>query len=429
MHGSAGRVTASAVLALTLAVSTGCSRGSPGASPSGRGSASPTTGSPSPTFGEARLVIGTLLPQTGSLRHLGPATQAAAQLAVDDVNAAGGVLGRDVRLIAGDSGDTTTNVAVQTVGRLLDDKVDAVIGSLSSAVTLSVIDRITSAGVVQVSPGDSSVRLTTYPDRDLYARTAPVDSVTAGALARLVVDDGRRTAGLLVARDSSAQDFAAAFSTAFAAAGGTPAAPVLYDPTATDLTPAVTTVALTRPAAVVLVGGDESPEVVREMATRGIGPPALYLAPSNLSNALYTSLPDGLMAGAQGVVPGEAPDSTLRARLLAVEPSLVDLTDAAQTYDAVILVALAAEAARSTVGSEISARIAEVSTGGTTCRTFAACRDLVASGQDIDYVGLSGLVDVNRNGDLTSSPVSAYRYGPDNTVGAVPSRRFPATTG
>ena len=69
--------------------------------------------------GDAELVIGTILPVTGDLAFLGPAEVAGAELAVADINAAGGVFGTDVVLIQGDSGDTTTDTANVEVDRLL----------------------------------------------------------------------------------------------------------------------------------------------------------------------------------------------------------------------------------------------------------------------------------------------------------------------
>ena len=55
--------------------------------------------------------------------------------------------------VEGDSGDTATDTANQTVDRLLAENVDAIIGAASSAVTLTVIDKITGAGVVDVLAG------------------------------------------------------------------------------------------------------------------------------------------------------------------------------------------------------------------------------------------------------------------------------------
>ena len=64
------------------------------------------------------LKVGTLLPQTGNLAFLGPPEFAGVKLAIKEINAAGGVLGKDVvEQIDGDSGDTTTDIATQTVDR------------------------------------------------------------------------------------------------------------------------------------------------------------------------------------------------------------------------------------------------------------------------------------------------------------------------
>jgi branched-chain amino acid transport system substrate-binding protein len=83
------------------------------------------------------------------LAFLGPPEFAGFDLAISDINAGGGVLGQPVTGIKGDSGDATTDTANQTVDRLLSQNVDAIIGAASSGVSLTVIDKITGAGVVQ----------------------------------------------------------------------------------------------------------------------------------------------------------------------------------------------------------------------------------------------------------------------------------------
>ena len=65
------------------------------------------------------LNIGTILPVTGSLAFLGPPEIAASGFAVEDINAAGGVLGNPVTINQGDSGDTSTDLANTEVDRLL----------------------------------------------------------------------------------------------------------------------------------------------------------------------------------------------------------------------------------------------------------------------------------------------------------------------
>ena len=161
-----------AVLGVAGLVLTACG----GSSDSG-----PTTSQPSPARrvrraaakGDGTLKIGTLLPQTGSLAFLGPPEFAGVDLAIKDINDAGGVNGKQVEKIDSDSGDTSTDTASQSVDRLLSQKVDAIIGAASSSVSLSVIDKITGTGVLQISPANTSDELTNYPDKGLYFRTAP----------------------------------------------------------------------------------------------------------------------------------------------------------------------------------------------------------------------------------------------------------------
>ena len=99
-----------------------------------------------PREGDGVLSFGGLLPQTGSLAFLGAPEFAGAELALKEINDAGGVLGKPATWSPGDSGDTSTDIASQTSDRLLGEGVDAIIGAASSTVTLTVIDKIT-AGI------------------------------------------------------------------------------------------------------------------------------------------------------------------------------------------------------------------------------------------------------------------------------------------
>ncbi|MFT5221754.1 MAG: ABC-type branched-subunit amino acid transport system substrate-binding protein, partial [Glaciecola sp.] len=94
------------------------------------------------------LTIGTILPNTGDLAVLGPAMTEASKLAVQQINDAGGVLGGPVVLAEGDSG-TNEDIANATADRLIQsENVDAIVGAASSRITLSIIDKITGAGIV-----------------------------------------------------------------------------------------------------------------------------------------------------------------------------------------------------------------------------------------------------------------------------------------
>lgn len=228
--------------------------------------ASPPTGGP--------LIIGTLLPLTGSLAFLGPPEVAASVLAVDDINAAGGVLGQPVQLIEGDSGDTTTDVANQTVDRLLQAGVNAIIGAASSSVSLTVIDTITQAGVVQFSPANTSDQFTEYADNDLYFRTAPPDVLQARALADIILADGNTSVGILALNDPYGTGLAENTQENLIS-DGVPEENILvtiYDPTATSFRTEVADMVELNPDAIVVIGFEESSRIITEMNAQGVGP-------------------------------------------------------------------------------------------------------------------------------------------------------------
>ena len=103
------------------------------------------------------LKIGTILPQSGTLAFLGPPEEAGVALAAKEINEAD--MGLTIEVVYRDSGDTTTDIATVSVTDLLSQDVSAIVGAASSGVSFTVIDQITSAGVVQFSPGEHVARL------------------------------------------------------------------------------------------------------------------------------------------------------------------------------------------------------------------------------------------------------------------------------
>ena len=104
------------------------------------------------------LRLGTILPQTGSLAFLGPPEIAGVDLAIKEINEAGGVLGKDVELTHKDSSDTKTDIASQSADALIQDNTDAIIGAASSGVSFQFMEKLSKAEVVQISPANTSDR-------------------------------------------------------------------------------------------------------------------------------------------------------------------------------------------------------------------------------------------------------------------------------
>ncbi|MBG0829596.1 ABC transporter substrate-binding protein [Planomonospora sp. ID67723] len=407
------------VLAVTAAASLALTACSGGEEPKSTTSAAPESSAPGAAAakGDGTLTIGTLLPQTGSLAFLGPPEFAGVDLAIEEINAAGGVLGKPVAKVHTDSGDTTTNIASQSVDKLLAQKSDAIIGAASSSVSLSVIDKITGAGVVHFSPANTSDQLTTYADKGLYFRTAPPDVLQGRVLGDLVVADGNDTVGILALQDAYGTGLADNVEKAVVAGGGEVVEKIIYDPKATDFAADVSKIAAKKPKGIVLIGFEETAKVMQELVKQGLTADKhkWYMVDGNLSNTNYVKFPKGTLTGVKGTQPGAEVKGDFRERMLKTDPALKDFNYGPESYDATILVALAAELAKDDSGTAIASKLIEVSKGGEKCTSYKACLELLKADKDFDFDGASGPIEFNDAGDPAEATIGIYQYGDDNT--------------
>lgn len=360
------------------------------------------------------LIVGTLLPATGDLAFLGPPEFAGVEKALQEIDAAGGVLGTPVTYIEGDSGDTSTDIASQTVDSQLSQGVQAIIGAASSGVSLTVIDKITSNGVVQMSPANTAPALTTYPDNGLYFRVSPSDVLQGAVIANTAVDAGITSMAVIARQDPYGEGLKDATVKDFEAAGGTVTSNLLYDPAAASFEAEVAEIKAGNPEAVAVIGFEETVKLLQEMIKQGVGPQdvQVYLVDGNISTTAYADFPADTMTGVIATVPsGEADLTAFNESLLEVDPDLTDYAYGAQSYDAMMLIALAAEAAGCADGTAIAEYLPQVAgNGGEQCSTYADCVALIQAGSDIDFQGVTGPVDFNEYGDLAQGTISINEY-------------------
>ena len=365
------------------------------------------------------LKIGSLLPETGSLAFLGPPEFAGVDLAVADINAAGGVLGENIEHIRGDSGDTSTDIAQQTTDSHISAGVSAIVGAASSGVSFTVIDKIAGAGIVHFSPANTSPDFTNYADDGYYFRTAPSDTFQGAVLGQLMAKEGATNAVILNLDDAYGNGLA---KYAMAAFTGT-STNIVYNPQAAEFSADVAKAKAAKPDAIAIIGFDETAKIFTELIKQGIGPDKVktYLVDGNLSSGAYKDLPAGIMKGVKATLPGVLADGGLQERLLSVDPALTDFSYAAESYDAVVLIALAAEQGKATDGKTIRDNLVSVSKDGTKCTTFADCKALIEEGTDIDYDGVSGPVEFADNGDPSYATMGVYVYEANDKYVALPA--------
>jgi branched-chain amino acid transport system substrate-binding protein len=361
------------------------------------------------------LKVGTILPQSGTLAFLGPPEEAGVALAAQDINEADA--GIQVEVVYRDSGDTTTDIATVSVTDLLSQDVSAIIGAASSGVSFTVIDQITAAGVVHFSPANTSPDFTDYEDNGLYFRTAPPDVLQGEVLGNLIAEDGASTLGLLVLNDPYGTGLAEYTKQAFEGAGGEVVAEELFNTGDSSFDSQLAAINAANPDAVAVITFDEAKVVVPALVGSGYPGDQLYFVDGNVADYSADFAP-GLIAGAKGTLPGIfVGEGDFRDRLLEIDPSLTDYSYAGESYDALMLIALAAYAANSTEGTDIGAYLQQVSGGsggGEKADNFADAAALLAEGEQVDYDGQSGPITLDENGDPTEATVSIYQANDEN---------------
>src|SRR4029079_6404220 len=173
------------------------------------------------------LTIGVLTPQGSAFTEIGESIRNGAQLAVDLINHAGGINGTGVRLIREDEDVLGTNLDA-AIDNLIADKVDAIVGPASSANALAGLGEIVDAGVVACSPTASASLLDDFPDKNLFFRTIPSDTLQGTAIAGAVDQTGAGQATIAYIDDAYGQSFLSSVSDALSNLGIAQTVPVAY---------------------------------------------------------------------------------------------------------------------------------------------------------------------------------------------------------
>lgn len=361
-----------------------------------------TTTTEPPRADDGVLRIGVLLPETGSGAGFGAPLIDAVDLAAEQINEAGGVLGRPVELVHADEGDTPS-AARDAIADLLDEDVDAVVGPASSTIALATLSDLLEGGVLTCSPTATALALDDFPERDLFFRTAPSDSLQALAIADEAERTGALTAAVMYLDDLYGRPFAEATIAALEAKGITVEDRIGF--AAGDSLVDEATSAASSGAGVFVVIGDAE-QGVRMLSTLGevTGVASRENPPSIIVN-------DAMRRPASPQQIAELA-TDVRERIIGLSPSVSSGNSgeppgafATNAYDCVNLIALAAARAGSDNPRAIAAQIASVSRAGVTCHMFAECTALLEQVPNVDYDGPGGYLELGADGD----PV-VYRY-------------------
>jgi ABC-type branched-subunit amino acid transport system substrate-binding protein len=359
------------------------------------------------------VTYGVLSCFTGPLASLGKAMLQGSQVAQSEINSAGGVLGKKLALV---QGDTSCDVAdgVNTVNQMLTKSISGVIGPETQEIN-GVEPILDSSHIVDEFQGGDTAR--DHQTDPYFFRDSPSDSQLGVAMALYAHTKGYTRAVMLFYSDPAAQTFLKPVSTTFTKLGGTILKTIIVTPDQTSYLSQVREAIATHPqviftqedpptAAVLFrefkqLGGQAIPWVGTDVTSgsdylKAIGYPTAH---AHLTSVYGTS------------VTGTASSAFLSLfnKLNPSQASVGPLANANYAYDAVISLALADTYAKTTNGTTVAHDMTKVTNPpGTACYTYAACVTLLKAGTKINYEGASGSLDYNQYNN-TFGPYGAFQ--------------------
>ncbi len=354
--------------------------------------------------------IGSIMDKTGDLAEYGGPMEGAIVLAVDQFNEAGGVLGADLELITEDGG-TSDVIAVEAARKLVTvDGVSAVIGPLGSGITTAVANAVTVPNeVLQISSSATSPSITVLDDKDFLFRTAPSDAFQGPVLADLAMDLGHRSAGVLFINSAYGQGLADQFEETYTAMGGS-VTKVPHESGQPSYAAEIAQATANNPDVIVAISYPVSAGVyVREAIESGAADTFLFVDGTK-SEDLIAAVGADHLEGMQGTAPQPVESAASRQFDNDYQAAFGSKNQPyiRETYDATVLVGLAIEAAGTADSVAIRDALREVSSPpgvevGPGAAEIQRALDLIRDGQDINYEGASGPVDIDENGDVVGT--------------------------
>lgn len=361
--------------------------------------------------GDGTLTIGSVLPESGALAFLGAPQIFGVQKAVEDINAAGGFMDSDVVLETGDSG-TDPTVARPTVNRLLGAGADAIIGAAASGVSQEIIQTLFDNEITQCSASNTSPAFSEQDNAGYYFRTVPPDEAVTPVIVDTIIGDGFSNVAIVARADDYGNALADLVEQGLQDANANVATKTTYDPNTTGFDAQVQEVQDSGADSVVLISFAEGTPFIRQLVEGGFDPAGLYGA----DGIFAPSLPADVGGGDDFIdgmtVIGASGSTDFNQEVLnpvLPEDEKGNFIYGAQAYDCAVITALAANAAESDDPAVFSDQVVEITTGGTECTTYEECLGLLQDGEDIDYNGAAGPIELAGNEFILGDP-SVGRY-------------------
>ena len=368
------------------------------------------------------IKIGALFALTGGLAPYGPPIVNGAKLAAQQINGIGGIFGRKLELIIRDTA-TAPAVGRDAASKLINlDRVVAIIGALSSGVTVACSSLTIPARIVLISPSSTSPMLTDLKDDDFVFRTCVSDALQGVVQAKLAHDLGYKTASVIFVNNPYGKGLAEVFKREFEARGGKVLAMIPYEENKPSYRGEVEKAISRNPGVINLIGYPVDGNKMLVQAVE-LGYEGSYIFSDGMKGEAVAGGPAAeYIEGTFGTAPGALEVDVAKAfeedYKKAFGVSTVPFR--AQCYDALALIALAIkkvgpsflEMTQEEQGMAIRDNLRAVANPPgeeVTYNEFARAFKLLEEGKDINYQGVSGPITFDRNGDVVEGAIEIWQ--------------------
>ncbi|UUP15906.1 ABC transporter substrate-binding protein [Nitratireductor thuwali] len=360
------------------------------------------------------ITVGSVLSITGSMAAIGSAIGDAGKLAVDHINEAGGVNDCTVRYILRDD-QGSPNVGVDAAKTLVEiEEVPVLLGAIQSGVSMPILTSVTvPAKVTQISCCSSAPSFTALAAEGgtdgYWFRTLPTDRPQAAVLANIAAERGYKKIAVVYVNSDYGVSLARSFKRDIEKLGGTVTSMTAYNQEQASYRAEVNAAFQGEPEALFLVAFPaDGATVTREWISFG-GPQKFVFSNALRADEFVDAVGAEYLTEALGIdnaqVEGESVDAFNKAWEAAFG-SAPNGPGLHTMYDAAAVALLAMEQAGEADGTAIRDNIRKI-TGGDGepvypgAEGFKKAKELIAEGKPIRYVGATGPIEFDENGDVT----------------------------
>ncbi|WP_437677791.1 ABC transporter substrate-binding protein [Sorangium sp. So ce131] len=256
-----------------------------------------------PEHPENVVVIGALLPFSGSESAIGRNLEQAMLLAVDDLNAAGGLDGRPFAIVSRDSHSSSKRGLEQLLQLLYADQVHYLVGPEENDLAREIAPEVRELDVFHMLPGYAAPSVARIEAKGGWMRLAPSPFAVGCALAKHAVREGVDAVNSLAARDDYSANVSSEFTTLFAALGGKVFPSVTFTSGQQSYTNRITSAFAWDAERTLLSAYPAAASTIVTEWTLSGRPGAWLLGPALRTEVFLANIPPGSLDGYRGVSP------------------------------------------------------------------------------------------------------------------------------